>query len=123
MNVIAHSTLDYTNTYIRFGYYSKLITQNSITFLSPLQGVTSSTVALRVTPQSYSFYSTRRNRLTMVSMVASIVISKFLHCTILVTISAKSFFQQNFNLKWTRIQRGPDLGFCWMLFFTVEKVC
>ena len=30
--------------------------------------------------------------------MASIVVSKFLHCTILVTISAKSFFQQNFNL-------------------------
>jgi hypothetical protein len=38
--------------------------------------------------------------------VASIVISKFLRCTILVTISGKRFFQQNFNLKMTRIQRG-----------------
>jgi hypothetical protein len=57
----------------------------------------------------------------MVSIVASIVISKFLHCTILVTISGKSFFQQNFNLKMTRIQGGLDLGCCWMLFFTVEK--
>jgi hypothetical protein len=46
------------------------------------------------------------------SIVFSIVISKFLHCTIIVTISAKSFFQQNFNLKWTRIQRGMDLGCC-----------
>jgi hypothetical protein len=53
--------------------------------------------------------------------VVSIEISKFLHCTILVTISAKSFFQQNFNLKWTKIQRGMDLGYCWMLFFIVEK--
>jgi hypothetical protein len=34
----------------------------------------------------------------MASRVTSIVISKFLHCKILVTISAKSFFQQNFNL-------------------------
>jgi hypothetical protein len=57
----------------------------------------------------------------VVSIVASIVISKFLHYTILVTMSAKSFFQQNFNLKWTRIQCGMDLGCCWMLFFTVEK--
>jgi hypothetical protein len=48
----------------------------------------------------------------MVSIVASIVISKFLHCTILVTISGKCFFQQNFNLKMTRIQRG--IG-SWML--------
>jgi hypothetical protein len=55
------------------------------------------------------------------TVMASIVISKFLHCTILVTISAKSFFQQNFNLKWTRIQRGLDLRCCWMFFFTVEK--
>jgi hypothetical protein len=31
-------------------------------------------------------------------IAASIVISKFLHNTILATISAKSFFQQNFNL-------------------------
>jgi hypothetical protein len=36
------------------------------------------------------------------SIVSSIVISKFLHCTIL----------ENFNLKWTRIQHGMDLG-CW----------
>jgi hypothetical protein len=57
----------------------------------------------------------------MASIVSSIVISKFLHCRILVTKSAKSFFQQNFNLKWTRIQRGLDLGCCWMLFFTIEK--
>jgi hypothetical protein len=34
-----------------------------------------------------------------VSIVVSIVISKFIHCTTLVTISGKSFFQQNFNLK------------------------
>jgi hypothetical protein len=52
----------------------------------------------------------------MVSIVISIVISKFLHCIILVTISAKNFFQQNFKM--TRIQRG--LG-SWMLFSTVEK--
>jgi hypothetical protein len=47
--------------------------------------------------------------------------SKVCNPLILVTISAKSFFQQNFNLKWTRIQRGLDLGCFWMLFFTVEK--
>jgi hypothetical protein len=34
------------------------------------------------------------------SIVSSIVISKFLYCTIL----------ENFNLNWTRIQRGVDLG-------------
>jgi hypothetical protein len=57
----------------------------------------------------------------MVSIVVSIVISKFLCHTILVTISGKSFFQQNFNLKMTRIHHGMDLGCYWMLFFTVEK--
>jgi hypothetical protein len=31
--------------------------------------------------------------------MASIAISSFLRCTILVTTSAKNFFQQNFNLK------------------------
>jgi hypothetical protein len=36
----------------------------------------------------------------MASIVSSIVISKFLHCTIL----------EIFNLKWTRIQCGVDLG-------------
>jgi hypothetical protein len=41
-----------------------------------------------------SFYGNGHSRLP----VASIVISKFLHSTILATISAKSFFQQNFNL-------------------------
>jgi hypothetical protein len=41
-----------------------------------------------------------------------LVISKFLHCTIL----------ENFNLKWTRIQRGVDLGCCWMLFFLLRRV-
>jgi hypothetical protein len=61
------------------------------------------------------------NKLTMVSIVASIVISKFLYYTILVTISGKRFFQQNFNLKMKRIQHGVDLGCCWMLFFSVEK--
>jgi hypothetical protein len=50
--------------------------------------------------------------------VASIVISKFLYYTILVTISGKRFFQQNFNLKMTRIQHGVG---SWMLFSTVEK--
>jgi hypothetical protein len=44
--------------------------------------------------------------------MASIVISKFLHYTILFTISVKSFFQQNFNLIWTRIQHGLEP---WML--------
>ena len=36
----------------------------------------------------------------MASIVSSIVISKFLHCTIL----------ENFNLKYTRIHHGMDLG-------------
>jgi hypothetical protein len=45
--------------------------------------------------------------------VPSIVISKFLHYTIL----------ENFNLKWTRIQCGVDLGCSWMLFFLLRKVC
>jgi hypothetical protein len=47
-------------------------------------------------------------------IVSSIVISKFLHYTIL----------GNINLKWTRIQRGMDLGCSWMLLdalFLVEK--
>jgi integral membrane sensor domain MASE1 len=44
----------------------------------------------------------------MVSIMASIVISKFLYYIILVTISGKSFFQQNFNLTpkalwWTKM--------------------
>jgi hypothetical protein len=52
--------------------------------------------------------------------VASIVISKFLHYTILVTTSAKSFFQQKFNLKWTRIQCGQE---SLMLFPTWSRVC
>jgi hypothetical protein len=39
----------------------------------------------------------------MATIVSLIVISKFIHCTMLVTISSKSFFQQNFNLKWIRI--------------------
>jgi hypothetical protein len=47
-------------------------------------------------------YSDAKKR-TLVSIMASIVISNFLHCIILVTISGKSFFQQNFNLKWARI--------------------
>jgi hypothetical protein len=38
-------------------------------------------------------YSTGHSRLREISIVASIVISKFLHCTILVKISAKNFFQ------------------------------
>jgi hypothetical protein len=54
----------------------------------------------------------------MVSIVASIVISKFLHYIILVTMSSKNFFQQNFNLKMTRIQHGVG---SWMLFSIVEK--
>jgi hypothetical protein len=62
------------------------------------------------------FPSTCHSRLTMASIESSIVISKFLHCTILVTMSAKSYFQENFNLKWIRIQHGVDLGCCWMLF-------
>jgi hypothetical protein len=36
------------------------------------------------------------------SIVSSIVISKFLHCTIL----------ENFKLKWTRIERGVDVVGC-----------
>ena len=57
----------------------------------------------------------------MASIVASIVISKFLHYTILVTISTRTSSKKNFNLMWTRIQCGLDLGCCWMLFFTIEK--
>jgi hypothetical protein len=61
----------------------------------------------------------------MISIVASIVISKFLHCTILVTISGKRFFQQNFNFKddknpmWRRILDAVGCSFpllrrvCW----------
>jgi hypothetical protein len=41
---------------------------------------------------------------------SSIVISKFLHYTILVTISGKSFFPNNFNLKLTRFEHGVNLG-------------
>jgi hypothetical protein len=48
-----------------------------------------------------SLYSIGHNIL----IVASIVISKFLQYTILVT---KSFFQQNFNLNWTKIQHGQE---------------
>jgi hypothetical protein len=47
----------------------------------------------------------------MASIGSSIVISKFLHCTIL----------ENFNLKWTRIQCGVDLACYWMLFFLPLK--
>ena len=53
----------------------------------------------------------------MVSIVASIVISKFLHCTILVILSGKRFFQQNFNLKMTMILDAVQ----GCSFFTVEK--
>jgi hypothetical protein len=66
-----------------------------------------------------SFYSTGHSKLTMVSIMASIVISKFLHCIILVIISVKSFFQQNFNLIWTRIQRG--VGILVFLILTIKK--
>jgi hypothetical protein len=89
--------------------------------LSPLWGLSSSIVASRMTPQSYFFYSIGHNKLIVVSIMASIVISRFLHYTILVTISAKSFFQQNFNLKWTRIQRSLDLGLLLDALFTIEK--
>jgi hypothetical protein len=85
--------------------------------LSSLLGLPSSTVALRMTHRVIFFYSIGHSRLIM----ASTVISKFLHNTILVTISAKSFFQQNFNLNWTRIQRGLDLGCYWMLFFLCRE--
>jgi hypothetical protein len=40
--------------------------------------------------------------------MVSPVISKFLHYTTPITTSAKSFFQQNFNSIWTRIQRGQE---------------
>jgi hypothetical protein len=67
-----------------------------------------------------NYLSTSHSRLT----VASIVISKFRHCIILVTISTKSFFQQNFNLIWTRIQHGLDLGCClWRrLWLGIKKI-
>jgi hypothetical protein len=48
----------------------------------------------------------------LASVVSSIVISKLLHCIIL----------ENFNLKWTRIQRGMDLGCYWMLFLLQRRV-
>jgi hypothetical protein len=98
-----------------------------IIFLSPLLGLPSSIVASRVTPQWHrphrviSYNCIGHSRLLVVSIVASIVIPKFLHCTILVTLSVKSSFQQNFNLKWARIQCGMDLGCSWMFFFTVDK--
>jgi hypothetical protein len=78
--------------------------QRIITFLSPLQGLPSSKLPHKV----ISFYSIGRCKLTVASIAASIVISKFLHCTILVTSSAKSFFQQNLNLtyKGQRRQNG-----------------
>jgi hypothetical protein len=101
-----------------------LFSPGFITFLSPRWGLPSSIVASEWPHKPHkviSFNSTNHSRLPVVSIVALIVISKFLHCTILVTISARSFFQQNFNLKWTRIQCGLDLGCYWMLFFTVEK--
>jgi hypothetical protein len=41
---------------------------------------------------------------------SSIVISKFLHYTILVTISGKSFFPNNFNIKLTRFEHSVNLG-------------
>jgi hypothetical protein len=47
------------------------------------------------------------------------VISNFFQCTIIVTTSAKSFFQQNFNLQWTRSQRGQE---SLMLFLLLSKV-
>jgi hypothetical protein len=78
-----------------FLYWTSLL----ITFLSPLWGLPSSTVASRMIPHSYFLlYSTGHSKWTVPSIVASTMISKFLHYTILVIISAKSFFQQNFNL-------------------------
>jgi hypothetical protein len=66
-----------------------------------------------------SIYS---SRLTVASIVTSIVISKFLHYTIrfLHWTSTKSFFQQNFNLNWTRIQHGQE---SLMLFPLYSRVC
>jgi hypothetical protein len=81
--------------------------------LSPLRGSPYLTMALRVTHRVISFYSTGHSRLTVASIVSSIVISKFLHYTIL----------ENFNLKWIRIQRGVNLGCYWMLFFLLRRVC
>jgi hypothetical protein len=46
--------------------------------------------------------------LLMASIIASIVISKFFHNTLLITTIAESFFLQNFNLIWTRIQCGQE---------------
>jgi hypothetical protein len=81
--------------------------------LEPTRGVTFLNSGFKSDPHIVvSFNSTSHNKSTMVSIVASIVISKFLHYTILVTISGKRFFQENFNLKMTRIQRGVG---SWML--------
>jgi hypothetical protein len=88
--------------------------QESITFLSPLQGSPSSTVASRVTSQSYfllqymsyqvnnGFYSVFNSDLNVSSL-------KIL---------------EKFSLNWTRIQRGVHLGCWWMLVdvvFPVQK--
>jgi hypothetical protein len=83
-----------------------------ITFLSPLEGYLPQQWLQEWPHLVVSCYSTSHNKSTMVSIVALIVISKFLHYTILVTISGKRFFQQNFNLKMTRIQHGVG---SWML--------
>jgi hypothetical protein len=61
-------------------------------------------VASRILHKVISFYSIGYSKL----IVASIVLSKFLHYTILVTISSKSFFQQNFNLT----PKGPRVFWC-----------
>jgi hypothetical protein len=74
--------------------------------LEPTMKVTFFNSSFQNDPTVISFYSIGHSKLTVVSIVASIVISKFLHYTILATISVKSFFQQNFNLIWTRIQSG-----------------
>ena len=94
---------------------------SDITFLSPLGGYLLQQWLQEWPHIVISFYITGHNSSTMDLIVVSIVISKFLHCKILVIISTKSFFQQNFNLKWTRIQRGLDLRCCCMLFFIVVK--
>jgi hypothetical protein len=86
---------------------TKAFVRWSITFLSPLRGHLLQQWLQEWPHRVISFYSSGHSRLTVASIVFSIVISKFLHCTIL----------ENFNLKWTTIQCGMDLGCCWMLYF------
>jgi hypothetical protein len=83
--------LDFRNT------QRHLFSNKRSDILKYIMGLSSSTVQqwLQEWPNKViSFYGTRNNRF----IVASIIISNFLQCTILVTKNAKSFFQQNFNL-------------------------